>query len=125
MINREELGRFGKFAFIGVLNTLVHLAVVITLVELLGVFPVWANGAAFLCANGFSFWANSRWSFKRRMSRLLYLRFLAVSLLSLLVTLGVTAIGEWFGIHYLISVFITFFTLPLVTYLAHRLWTYR
>ncbi len=123
--DRDELSRFCRFAIIGVLNTFVHLAVVVSLVEWLHVFPVWANGAAFICANIFSFWANSRWSFKRAMSRALYARFLAVSLLSLLATLGVTALGEWLGVYYLVSVFITFLTLPVVTYLAHRYWTYR
>ena len=125
MIDREELARIGRFALIGVLNTGVHLAVVISLVELLHVFPVWANGAAFVCANLFSFWANSRWSFKRRMSRARYIRFLSVSLLSLFATLGLTSLGEMLNLYYLVSVFVTMFTLPAVTYLAHRLWTFK
>lgn len=125
MFNRETGRQFTGFSLIGVVNTLLHLMVVTGLVELFSVHPIPANGMAFITANLFSFWANSRWSFRVAVTRQRYLRFLAVSLLGLFVSLLAIAISEALQWHYLAGVLLSFVFLPLITFLAHRHWTWK
>ena len=125
MFNRESGRQLTGFSMIGIVNTVIHLAIVTGLVELLRVYPVLANGLAFLCANLFSFWANSRWSFRLSMTRQRYARFLVVSLFGLMVSLLAVAISEALQWHYLMGVFIAFILLPLITFFAHRNWTWK
>lgn len=125
MFNRETGRQFTGFSLIGVVNTLLHLMVVTGLVELFSVHPIPANGMAFITANLFSFWANSRWSFRAAVTRQRYMRFLAVSLLGLFVSLLAIAVSEALQWHYLAGVLLSFVFLPLITFLAHRHWTWK
>lgn len=125
MINRETGRQLASFSLIGVCNTLIHLVMVMGLVELFSVYPVLANGVAFITANLFSFWANSRWSFRAAINRQRYIRFFVVSLLGLTVSLLASMLGEALHWHYLLGVLLTFIFLPLVTFLAHRNWTWN
>lgn len=114
-----------SFSLIGIVNTLLHLLIVAGLVELFRIYPILANGMAFICANLFSFWANSRWSFRVAMTHQHYARFLTVSLLGLTVSLISVAISEAMDWHYLIGVFLSFILLPLITFFAHKNWTWK
>lgn len=125
MIDRKIARQLTGFSLIGVINTFIHLGLVTALVELLTIHPMPANGMAFLCANLFSFWANSRWSFRTAITRHRYLRFLTVSLIGLTVSISSIAISEALQWHYLIGVLLSFIFLPLVTFLAHRYWTWN
>ena len=125
MLNREMGRQFTGFSLIGIINTLIHLIMVIGLVELLTIHPLPANGLSFISANLFSFWANSRWSFRVAVTSQRYMRFLAVSLLGLAISLLAIAISEALQWHYLAGVFLSFIFLPLITFLAHRNWTWK
>lgn len=125
IFNQETGRQFTGFSVIGVVNTLIHLMLVIGLVELLFIHPALANGVAFIGVNLFSFWANSRWSFRVAVTHQRYLRFLAVSLLGLSVSLFAIAISEALQWHYLAGVLLSFVFLPLMTFLAHRSWTWK
>lgn len=125
MFNRETGRQFTGFSLIGVVNTLLHLMVVTGLVELFSVHPIPANGMAFITANLFSFWANSRWSFRAALTRQRYMRFLVISLLGLFVSLLTIAVSEALQWHYLAGVLLSFVFLPLITFLAHRHWTWK
>lgn len=121
----ELFWQFLRFASIGVLNTLIHLGVVTGLVESGVLSPVPANGMAFVVANLFSFWANSRFTFRAVPSLQRYGRFLFVSLAGLLLTLLASLIGEWLRWHYLGGVLLSFVLLPLLSFAANRWWTWR
>jgi putative flippase GtrA len=125
MLNRETGRQLTGFSLIGVVNTLIHLMIVTGLVEFLGISPVPANGLAFICANLFSFWANSRWSFRIIATRQRYLRFFTVSLLGLVISLIAVTISEFLQWHYLVGVFLSFIFLPLITFFAHKNWTWK
>jgi putative flippase GtrA len=125
MLDRKTGRQFTGFSLIGVVNTLIHLIIVTALVELFSVHPLPANGMAFISANLFSFWANSRWSFQAAVTRQRYMRFLAVSLAGLAISLIAVAISETLQWHYLAGVFLSFIFLPLITFLAHRNWTWK
>lgn len=61
---KSHYKRIGKFAVVGVLNTLVDFAVFSLLFYVYGMYYVWAHVCAFLVANGNSFILNSLWTFK-------------------------------------------------------------
>lgn len=125
MLNRETGRQFTGFSLIGVANTLIHLIIVTGLVELFSVHPLPANGIAFISANIFSFWANSRWSFRAAITSQRYVRFLTVSLIGLAISLIAIAISETLQWHYLVGVLLSFIFLPLITFLTHRNWTWK
>jgi putative flippase GtrA len=121
---QASLIQFLKFSGIGVINTLIHLILVMLLVELFSVHPVIANTIAFLIANAFSYWANSRWSFQVALSQQHFIRFFLVSCIGLLLTITLTSLAHSANWHYLIGVALVFCGLPLLTFLSHRYWTY-
>ena len=121
----ELLGQFLRFSTIGVVNTLIHVGVVMGLVESGLLPPVPANGLAFVAANLFSFWANGRFTFRAAPSWRRYSRFLCVSLAGLLLTLAASLLGEWLAWHYMGGVLLSFVLLPLLSFAANRWWTWR
>lgn len=119
------LRQFGSFAAIGALNAGIHLALVAGLVELAAWTPVPANVLAFVVANLFSYWANSRWTFRSARSLHRYARFITVSLAGLALTLAISALGQALHWHYLASVALLVGVLPTVSFGANRWWTWR
>ena len=118
------LKRFSGFSLIGVVNTLIHLSVVTCLVELFSVHAVIANCLAFVVANIFSFFANSRWNYGTPLSVTRYRRFLLISFAGLAITAACTAFAELMGWHYLVGTALVFVALPILTFTAHHLWTW-
>ena len=116
--------QFACFSGIGVLNTAIHVAAVVLMVEVYRIHPVAANVAAFMLANIFSYWANARWSFRGSHDTARYLRFLTISLLGLLTTALLSALANALGWHYLAGIALILMILPTITFLAHRKWTW-
>lgn len=123
-IDGHLLRRFAAFSGIGVVNTGIHVGIVVALVESVGTHPVLANCLAFVAANAFSYWANSRWNYGMPMSRPRYLRFLAVSLAGLGTTMAMSAIAAAMAWHYLVGVAMVFVALPTLSFTAHHFWTW-
>ncbi|WP_248797137.1 GtrA family protein [Pseudomonas sp. MWU13-2105] len=71
------LKHFSTYVYIGVLNTLVHWGVFLMLHHFLSVRQVVSNVCAFAVAATFSFYANSRYNFKRAASWARYLSFIS------------------------------------------------
>lgn len=117
--------KIAKFSGIGVINTLIHTAVVVLCVERFGMHPSLANAIAFVVANTFSYWANRRWNFKTEASLGQYGRFLLVSLAGLAITVLVSGLAAWAGWHYLVGLGLVFVALPALTFLLHWQWTFK
>jgi putative flippase GtrA len=113
-----------RFAMVGVLNTVLHLAVVGVLTQIFGLNQLISNVAAYLVASSFSFIANSIWSFEVRPQARRYARFQVVALLGLLVSGFIGHLGDVFGWHYVITVFLTACIVPLISFAAHRSYTF-
>ncbi|MBV6752486.1 GtrA family protein [Pseudomonas chlororaphis] len=80
------LRHFSIYVYIGVLNTLIHWGIFLTLHSILSVRQLVSNVCAFAVAATFSFYANSRYNFKRAASLLRYLSFIGfMALLSLVI----------------------------------------
>ncbi|VVE38606.1 GtrA family protein [Pandoraea cepalis] len=124
MASRTQ-GRFVRFGVSGVASTGVHVAAATTLLATTPVGPTFANAAAFCIATICSYLLNTLWSFSSRIDHANVVRFALVSLVGLSMTTAiahaVAAMGgaAWLGIATVVA------TVPPVTYLMHRHWTYR
>jgi len=70
------IGLFGRYATVGVLNTLVHWLVFFGLIELLAMSTAWANLSAFCVAVTFSFFMNAHFTFSAQATGKRYLLFI-------------------------------------------------
>lgn len=113
------------FGLIGLANTLLHSGAVIALVETALAGPVPANVAGFAVANTFSFFANCRYTFRQPPSWLRYRKFLAVSLLSLVLTVALSALAQALRWHYLAGLLLVLLCGPVLTYVLHKSVTFR
>src|SRR5690625_7519420 len=69
------IGLFGRYATVGVLNTLVHWLVFVGLIGLLAMSTAWANLSAFCVAVTFSFFVNADFTFSAPATGKRYLLF--------------------------------------------------
>jgi putative flippase GtrA len=114
-----------SFGVIGVLNTFVHSGVVVALVEHGLARPVLANMAGFALANTISFFANGWLTFRQPPSWASYRKFLGVSMLSLALTISLSALGEAMHWHYLVGLGLVLLCGPVLTFLLHKSFTFR
>jgi len=116
---------FLVFGVIGVINTLLHSGTVILLVETGLTGPVAANVAGFAVANTVSFFANCRYTFHTAPDWQRYRKFLAVSMVSLALTVALSALAETMHWHYLIGLLLVLLFGPVLTFALHRAFTFR
>jgi len=116
---------FLVFGVIGVINTLLHSGTVILLVETGLTGPVAANVAGFAVANTVSFFANCRYTFHTAPDWQRYRKFLAVSMVSLALTVALSALAETMHWHYLIGLLMVLLFGPVLTFALHRAFTFR
>lgn len=114
-----------RFATVGILATLLHVAVASFLAAGQGVHPALANGVAFATANVAGYVLNSCWSFRARFSWSTWRRYILVSLGGLGLTVLVAWTVERAGGHYLSGIALTVSVVPVLNFLAHRHFTYR
>lgn len=117
MSTRRLVSQFGTFVIIGGTATCIHAAIVVASVERLGISPVAANVVAFLAANIVSYIANGRITFRKKGSWTIYLRFIGVSLLTLAVVTGISAVCEAWDISYLISLALILLVVPPISFM--------
>jgi putative flippase GtrA len=113
------------FAIIGVCNTVLHSGTVVALVEHGWAAPVAANVAGFALANTASFFANSYWTFQRSPTFKLYWKFFTVSMLSLGLTITLSALAEAMHWHYRIGLLMVLLCGPVLTFILHKTITFR
>ena len=115
---------FLRFAVIGGVNTLVHGAILTLAIEKFQLQLLSAHVLAFWFANLFSYVANSRITFHRPLSGLRYVRFVAASLVSLCLTLGIAWATNYFGVHYRVGFSIIVVTVPVFSFFIIKFWAF-
>lgn len=111
-----DLKKFIKFAMVGLLNTGIHIVAVYLLVERATVEPPLANAIAFLCANVFSYFMNSIWTFQARKELTVYLKFLTVSTVGLAISWTCVYCTRFFDINYMYGVISSVFVVAVASY---------
>jgi putative flippase GtrA len=109
---------------VGLINTLIHAAVLFAAVEESKLHPVVGNFLAFTVANMASFIMNSFWTFKTAPEVRRYGQFLTSSLLALGLTLGIAGIFEWLGIHYGLGFLCIILLVPALNYWMLKRWAF-
>lgn len=116
-----------RFGIIGVCATITHAVALFLGVEVLGLSPVPANGAAFSLAVLVTFFGQSLWVFEnlsfsgRRVTRFCLVAFtgLAANIAIMALTVGTLNLHYWIGFSAVITV------VPAVTFVVSKLWVFR
>ena len=95
MSKAKSLTEFVSYCVIGVLNTAVHYGVFLGLLALVPLQTI-ANTAGFICGLVVSFFLNSRFTFKKDVS---FVRFLKLGLASGIVALVFGVMGDILSLH--------------------------
>jgi putative flippase GtrA len=114
-----------RFVVVGMVATLIHVAVAVECISAEHWHPSIANGIAFIVANIFSYAANTHWSFEVKMSMGSWHRFILVSLIAWLLTIAITWLVNEAGGPYLLGILLVVALIPPLTYMTHRNFTYR
>lgn len=122
---RRPHHQFLKFAAIGAANTLLHGLALGGLVDGLGWPVVLSHLVAFCMANFFSYLLNSYITFQTHISPLLYARFFLASLLSLGLTLGLSALAQWYGLGHWQGFALMVLLVPGFSFVIMKFWTFR
>ncbi|VBB16263.1 GtrA family protein [Burkholderia stabilis] len=120
-----ERARLIRFGVSGLCSTGLHALIAAAMFALFDATPVIANAAAFVCSTAFSYLANTLWSFSSRTTWGNFARFLAVAMAGLVVTMLLAHGTETLGLARAWSVVAVVLCVPPVTFVLHRLWTYR
>ena len=114
-----------RFSISGAMVTAIHVVVAAGFIHFVAPRPALANGVAFVIANVVSYLVSTLWSFSSPLHGRNLLRFLLVSALGLLVAVSVSGLAQSLGLHYSIGIACVVLTVPPLTFLLHRFWTYR
>ncbi len=118
------VGEVLRFGLVGVVATAVHVGVALV-AHALGLTPQIANFCGYLVAVWVSFLGHARFTFAvSRMYRAQVVRFFVISLISLLTSSAVTALGTAMGWSFWISMAGVAVIVPGATYLAAKFWAF-
>ena len=123
--SKQASNSFIKFGITGVGSTLIHIAVATVLISVLGSNSQIGNGVAFVVATCFSYTTNTLWSFSNEINRRTASRFVVISLGGLVLTLLISTGADMLGFHYNLGIAMVVLSVPIYSFIAHRLWTYR
>jgi putative flippase GtrA len=115
------------FAVVGACATLTHVAVALAAREMAGLGPMQANFAGYLLAVGVSYVGNARLTFRRRaLHGPQFARFIAVSLLGLALTQGLTwLLVERLGWPFAGGLAVVAVAVPALSFVLARAWAFR
>ncbi len=120
---------FFKFAFVGLLGTILNLLVLYSFTEFLNVYYMFSAIVAFVISATHNFILNKIWTFKENMKDKItskYLKFFSVSIVALLVNLLFLRIfTESFGIYYMISQVLAIGIALIINFLGNKMWTFK
>jgi putative flippase GtrA len=125
MLSERAARQTARFVITGLLTTALHILVAVSVISLLDLFPPTANGIAFVIATVFSYVTNTLWSFSNTITRTNLLRYVLVSMMGCVLTVSISGLAEHAGMHYGYGIALVVFTVPPITFLMHKLWTYR
>ncbi|RQT40201.1 GtrA family protein [Burkholderia contaminans] len=120
-----ERARLIRFGVSGVGSTALHALIAAAMFALFDATPVSANAVAFACSTAFSYLANTLWSFSSPVTWGNFARFLAVAMAGLGTTMMLAHGTETLGLARAWSIAAVVLCVPPVTFVLHRLWTYR
>ena len=125
MTQGQDLVKFIRFCCVGACNTAIHIGLVLLQVEVFLLAPPTANVIAFLFANMASYLLNSTWTFQKKTSAKLYLKFFLVSLIGLAISWSAVRLTVYLQLHYLIGVIGSISLVVIVGYALNRHFVFK
>ena len=123
----REIITAGRFGLVGLLATVVHIAIVWVLLALTNIVPVLANTLAFMVAFCISFVGNYLWTFRSPGSpRRAIFRFFVIAASAFIVNTLVLAFlvrQDWFSP--VVSAILSASLVPVISFFASRLWGFE
>ncbi len=108
----------------GVLNTGIHLGVVMLVLAHTPWHQMGANALAYCVASSFSYLLNARWSFGATHHWRGFLRFQGVTVLGFVASALLGYMGDLLAWHYLFTVFLVALIVPALSFSLHRTYTF-
>ena len=114
-----------RFGIGGLVATFVHVLLAYLLIVSWAADAAVANGLAFCGATWVSYRVNTRWSFSSHPTPRRLLRFLVVAALGSLMSALIGGTADRLGFPWWCGILLVVLCVPPLTFVAHRLWTYR
>lgn len=125
LLRKRPPDKLLKFGVTGLGSTLIHIIVASILISGFDTNTQLGNGSAFVVATLFSYTVNTLWSFSNTITSKNALRFIIVSIGGLGLTIVISLIADSLSLHYMLGIAMIVISVPIYTFLAHSLWTYR
>jgi dolichol-phosphate mannosyltransferase len=126
---RKSFREFIKFAFVGLIGTIVNLLVLYFLTEYGGIYYLFSAVLAFIVAATSNFILNKTWTFRERIGYRIvnkYMKFFSISVIALLVNLFFLYVfTEFLGIYYIVSQIIAIGISLVINFIGNKKWTFR
>ncbi len=126
---KKITSEFFKFAFVGLLGTILNLVVLYSLTEFLQIYYLLSAIVAFVVSATHNFILNKIWTFKENMKDRItskYLKFFSVSVVALLVNLFFLRVfTESLGIYYMVSQVLAIGMALIINFLGNKMWTFK
>ena len=120
----SRYAQFLPFAIIGSVNTLIHGGILVLSIEQLRLDITVSHMLAFFLANIFSYIANSKITFRSPITLSRYKRFVLASLLSLGLTLLLSWVANFYGLHYLAGFALIVVLVPILSFMVIKTWVF-
>ncbi len=125
---KETIIQFLKFALVGLFGTGINIFVLLIATEYFGIYYIVSSLLAFLVAMTGNFFLNKIWTFNEKVkSKILkkYFDFFLVSTFALFINIVfLYVLTEFFGIHYLISQFVSIGFGLVANFAGNKIWTF-
>lgn len=123
---RETLRQLTMFGIVGVAATVTHYLVALSSHEVLGLSLYLANLVGYVSAVGLSCFGHSLLTFRVRLSRRIFRRFIIVSIATFLASEALLAgLESGLNLRHRVSLAVVVLTIPIISFLLNKLWVYR
>lgn len=113
-----------RFFIVGVINTAFYAALLFLFVEIFFLYVTISNIIAFIIVNTTSYILHTKFTFQKNTSINSYKRFVFVSITALIAIGSISFAAEAFGLNYWVGFLLIVILLPLVSYIAMRIWVF-
>lgn len=126
---KNSAKEFLKFAFVGLIGTLINIAILYLLTEKIGVYYMFSAIISFIVAMSSNFFLNKIWTFEEKIGFKIggkYIKFALVSVTALLVNLFFLYVfTEVWDIYYIFSQVLAIGVALIINFIGNKIWTFR
>lgn len=126
---KEIALEFSKFAFVGLVGTLINISILYILTEYYDLYYLISAFFAFIIALTSNFILNKIWTFKEKIYYKIiraYLSFFFVSFFALLINIFFLYVfTEFIGIYYIVSQIIAIGISLMINFIGNKIWTFQ